>query len=146
MTPDVPRKTRYQIARFCDWYPVKAEAYQYRISPSSLNRAEGQGLMVPHLLSLLKNHTDAIPPNLLAALERFEKSGTQAFIEPRTILRLGSPAILKALKKSRANRYILEQLGPTVVIIRPGSEEKVGQVLMELGFFTQVEDQVGTQT
>jgi hypothetical protein len=146
MTVDVPRKTRYQIARFCDWYPVKAEAYQYRISPSSLTRAEGQGLMVPHLLSLLKNHTEAIPPNLLAALERWEKSGTQAAIEPRTILRLGSPAILKAIKKSRASRYILEQLGPTVVIIRPGSEEKVAQALMELGFFVQTKDQDLSQT
>ena len=56
MTVNVPRTTRYQIARFCDWYPVKADAYQYRISPESLIRAEGQGLMVPHLLSLLKNH------------------------------------------------------------------------------------------
>jgi hypothetical protein len=146
MTVDVPRKTRYQIARFCDWYPVKADAYQYRISPSSLGRAEGQGLMVPHLLSLLKNHTEAIPPNVLAALERFESSGTQAEIEPKTILRLGSPAILKALKKSRANRYIIEQLGPTVVIIRPGSEEKVAQVLMELGFFVQIADQDLSQT
>lgn len=146
MTTGVPRKTRYQIARFCDWHPIKAEAYQYRISPGSLTRAEGQGLRVPHLLSLLNNHAEAIPPNLLAALERWEKSGPQALIEPRTVLRLGSPAILKALKKSRASRYILEQLGPTVVLIRPESEEKVIQALMELGFFVQGGDQSGSQT
>jgi hypothetical protein len=145
MTVDVPRKTRYQIARFCDWYPVKADAYQYRLSPVSLTRAEEQGLRVPHLLSLFKNHAEAIPPNLLAALERWEKSGPQATIEPRTVLRLGSPAILKALKKSRANRYVLEQLGPTAVIIHPDSEEKVAQALMELGFFVQV-DQRTSQT
>jgi len=146
MTVDVPRKARYQIARFCDWHPIKADAYQYRLSPGSLTRAEGQGLRAPHLLSLLKNHADAIPPNLLAALERWEKSGPQAVIEPRTVLRLGSPAILKALKKSRASRYILEQLGPTAVIIHPGSEEKITQVLMELGFFVDLKDQSGSQT
>ena len=94
--------------------------------------------MFPHLLSLLKNYAEAIPPNLLAALERWEKSGPQASIEPRTVLRLGSPAILKALKKSRANRYILEQLGPTSVIIHPDSEGKIAQALMELGFFVKV--------
>jgi hypothetical protein len=146
ITTAVPRKTRYQIARFCDWYPVKAEAYQYRLSPGSLIRAEGQGLRVPHLLSLLKNHVETIPPNILTALERWDKSGSQAAIEPRTVLRLGSPAILKALKKSRASRYILEQIGPTVVTIQPGSEEKISQALMELGFFVQVEDQAGSQT
>lgn len=146
MTVDVPRKTRYQIARFADWHPLKADAYQYRLSPGSLKRAEGQGLRAPHLLSLLKNHTEAIPPNLLAALERWEKSGPQAVIEPRTVLRLGSPAILKALKKSRASRYILEQLGPTTVIIHPGTEEKIAQALMELGFFVDLKDQSGSQT
>ncbi len=146
MTVGVPRKARYQIARFCDWYPVKADAYQYRLSPGSLVRAEGQGLRVPHLLSLLKNHTEAIPPNILAALERWQKSGSQAAIEPRTVLRLGSPAILKALKRSRASRYILEQIGPTVVIIKPGSESKISQALMELGFFVQLEGQDASQT
>lgn len=146
MTTSVPRKARYQIARFCDWHPIKAEAYQYRISPDSLLRAESQELRAPHLLSLLKKHAEAIPPNLLAALERWEKSGPQASIEPRTVLRLGSPAILKALKKSRASRFILEQLGPTVVLIRPESEEKIIQSLMELGFFVQSGDQSGSQT
>jgi len=146
MTREVSRKARYQIARFCDWYPVKAEAYQYRLSPASFSRAEEQGLRVSHLLSLLKKYTKTIPPNLLAALERWEKTGSQASIETRTVLRLGSPAILKSLKKSRANRYILEQLGPTTVIIHPGSEEKIAQALIELGFFVEVEDQTGSQT
>jgi hypothetical protein len=145
ITENVPRKARYQIARFCDWYPIKADAYHYRLSPQSLTRAEDQDLRVPHLLTLFKNHAEAIPPNLLAALERWDKSGSQASIEPRTVLRLGSPAILKALKKSSANRYIVEQLGPTAVIIHPDSEEKVSQALMELGFFVAL-DQSDSQT
>jgi hypothetical protein len=145
ITKNVPRKARYLIARFCDWYPVKADAYQYRLSPRSLQRAEKQDLRVPHLLALLTKYAEAIPPNLLSALERWEKSGPQASIEPRKVLRLGSPAILKALKKSRANRYILEQLGPTSVIIHPDSEAKVTQALMELGFFVEV-DQSASQT
>ncbi len=140
MTMNVPHKTRYQVSRFCEWYPVKAEAYLYTISPASLNRAEKQGLLVAHLLSLLTNYAEAIPPNILAALERWEKQGVQSSVAQKTILRLGSPAVLKSLKKSKASRYILEQLGPTVVIIREGSEDKIAEVLVELGFFLELED------
>ncbi len=140
MTTNVPHKTRYQVARFCDWHPVKAEAYLYAISPASLSRAEKQGLRVAHLLSLLKNYAEAIPPNILAALERWEKQGVQSSIAQKTILRLGSPAVLKSLKKTKASRYILEQLGPTVVIIREGSEDKIAEILVELGFFLELED------
>ncbi|MGB2954553.1 MAG: hypothetical protein WBB64_01155 [Anaerolineales bacterium] len=140
MTMNVPHKTRYQVSRFCEWYPVKAEAYLYAISPASLSRAEKQGLRVAHLLSLLMNYAEAIPPNILAALERWEKQGVQSSVAQKTILRLGSPAVLKSLKKSKASRYILEQIGPTVVIIREGSEDKIAEVLVELGFFLELED------
>ncbi len=140
MTTNVPHKTRYQVARFCEWHPVKAEAYLYAISPASLSRAEKQGLRVAHLLSLLKKYSEVIPPNILAALERWEKQGVQSSVAQKTILRLGSPVVLKSLKKSKASRYILEQLGPTVVIIREGSEDKIAEVLVELGFFLELED------
>ena len=146
VTMDVAHKVRYQIARFCEWGPYKADAYYYFITPASLTRAEKQGLKVSHLLSLLKNHTKAIPPNVMAALERWYKQGIQASISQKTIMRLGSPAVLKALKKSSAERYILEQLGPTVVIIKEGSEEKIAQALVELGYFVGIEDQTGSQT
>ena len=146
VTMDVAHKVRYQIARFCGWGPYKADSYYYFITPASLTRAEKQGLKVAHLLSLLKNHTEAIPPNIMTALERWHKQGIQASISRRTIMRLGSPAVLKALKKTPAERYILEQLGPTVIIIKEGSEEKIAQALVELGFFAGIEDQTDSQT
>jgi hypothetical protein len=62
------------------------------------------------------------------------------------VLRLGSPAILKALKKSPAARYILEQLGPTTVVVSDGSSEKIREALVELGFFLESVDQDGSQT
>ena len=146
ITRNVPHKIRYQVARFCEWHPVKAEAYLYTISPASLRRAESQSLRTAHLITLLKNHAEAIPPNILAALERWEKQGAQASISKKTILRLGSPAVLKSLQKSKASRFILEQLGPTVVIIREGSEEKIAAALVEFGIFLEIEDQTGSQT
>jgi hypothetical protein len=146
MTPGVLHRTRYQIARFCHWEPIKIESYRYLITPSSLDRAEDQGLRVAHLLSLLENHTEAIPPNILSALSRWDKQGAQARIGTGTVLRLGSPKILKALKETRADRFIIEQLGPTAVLIREGSEEKISQALVEMGYFVKVDDQTGSQT
>ena len=146
MTEHVPHKTRYQAARFCDWFPVKAEAYMYVITPGSLQKAEDQGLRISHLLTLLKNNAVEIPPNIQAALERWAKQGVQASISNKTILRLGSPAVLKALKRSKASRFILEQVGPTAVIVQPGSEKKIAEALVELGFFLEVDDQTGSQT
>jgi hypothetical protein len=145
ITANVPAKTRYQIARFCDWTAMKAEAYMYALTPVSLRRAESQGLRVAHLTSLLEKHAGQIPPNILTALERWEKAGGQASISRKTILRLGSPAILKALKRSPAARYILEQLGPTTVVVKDGSGEKIREALVELGFFLESVDQDSSQ-
>jgi hypothetical protein len=145
MPVNVPHKVRYQISRFCDWGPVRAESFVYTISPRSLSRAEGQGLRVAHLVSLLKLHADPIPPNILEALERWEKQGVQASIAEKTILRVGSPAVLKSLKKSKANRFLLEQIGPTAVVIQEGSEGKIQEVMVELVFLLDLENQTGSQ-
>jgi hypothetical protein len=145
LTENIPHKIRYQLSRFCDWDVYKAEAYYYMISPASLNRAEGQGLRVAHLLSLLQAHAESIPPNITSALERWEKAGAQAVVSRNTILRLGSPEILKSLKKSKAERFILEQIGPTTVIVKEGSEEKIAEALVEMGFFMDWKDQTGSQ-
>jgi len=50
-----PRAARYQLARFSDWERENAEAYLYRLTPASLERARGQGLRVLHLLTLLRS-------------------------------------------------------------------------------------------
>ena len=146
LTENIPHKIRYQLSRFCDWDAYKAEAYYYKISPQSLDRAEGQGLRVAHLLSLLQSQAESIPPNITSALERWDKAGPQASLTRSTILRLGSPAILKSLKKSKAGRFILEQIGPTTVIVKEGGEEKIAEALMELGLFLDWKDQTGSQS
>ena len=130
----VDRRVRYQIARLCDWLPIKAEAYRFRFSPSSLDRAKEQGLGVPHLLALLEKYARAVPLNLHGALSRWSDEGAQSVITTQVILRVHSPAVLEALKKSRAKRYLGDQIGPTTVIIQKGSEERVAGVLMEMGF------------
>ena len=83
---------------------------------------------------LRKHSATPIPPSLLQALERWEKFGTQASLEKTTLLRLAAPEILVSLRKTRAGRYLGEQLNPTTVIIRPGGEAAVQAALAEIGF------------
>jgi hypothetical protein len=128
-----PRAIRYQAARFCDWDGFRDGFYRYRLTPSSLERARSQGLNVHHLFSLLRRHATAAPPSLLKALERWEAHGSEARIENVMVLRLRDPAILNALRDSRAARFLGDPLGPTAVIVKPGAWEKVLAALVEMG-------------
>lgn len=136
VTKRVPQRVRYQLARFCQWRPIVSESYRYNFTPASLEQAEKQGLRIVHLLTLLENHTETIPPNILTALKRWEKKGAQAAVHHQPILRVNSPEVLAQLQESRAKRFLLEELGPTAVTIQQGSEEKIAEVLVELGYFT----------
>ncbi|MFO8036307.1 MAG: hypothetical protein R6U57_06755 [Anaerolineales bacterium] len=130
----VPRKVRYQIARFCEWLPMKRDSYMYSLSPRSLRMAKEQELQMEHLLALLSKHAELVPPNLVKALQRWDQHGIQAAMEQETVLRVRSPAMLNAIQESRAVRYLREALGPTAVVIQEGSESKISEVLMEMGF------------
>ncbi len=135
MPPLAPRAARYQIARFCQWEAETAQEYRYRVTPGALERARAQGLRASHLISLLRKHAAApLPPTLIAALERWEKLGTQAHTEHPTLLRVTSPDILAALGKTSAARHLAEQLNPTTAVIRPGGEDAVLRALAELGY------------
>ena len=129
-----PRAVRYQIARFCQWEEAEPETYHYRITPAGLERAAAQGLRPRQLLALLRKHAALLPPLLVQALERWETAGTQARLEQVVLLRLNSPEILAALRKSRAARYIVEEISPSAVLVRAGAEEKVREALLELGY------------
>jgi hypothetical protein len=131
-----PRALRYQIARFCLWGHETNEDYRYRIAPAGLERAAAQGLRPRQLMGLLRRHieSDAIPPALIQGLERWESAGTQASVENAVLLRLAHPGILEALKKTRAARFIQEEISPTLVSLHPGTQEKVLEALNEIGY------------
>jgi hypothetical protein len=129
-----PRTTRYQVSRFCYWEGDNPHEYKYRLTSKSLQRAREQGLRVGHLLSILRRHAETIPPNILTALNRWDEHGTQARVQDVQILRLSSPEILQALRKSRAARFLGDPLGPTTVIVKLGAGEKVLGALVEMGY------------
>ena len=130
----VPRAARYQLARFSDWESENAEAYLYRLTPASLERARGQGLRVLHLLTLLRRYALTVPPSLEKALTRWQDNGTEAHLEHHLVLRLRNPDMLQMLRTSRAARFLEEPLGPTAVVVKAGAWEKVLAILAEMGY------------
>ncbi len=138
--PLLPRAVRYQIARFCEWEKERPEFYQYRLTPTSLERARQQGLSVAQLLGLLRRHAAALPPSLVRALERWDQQGSAAHLERALVLRLASPDILQALRVSRAARFLGEPLGPAAVVVKPGAGEKVLAILAEMGYLGELKE------
>jgi len=134
----VPRLARYQVARFCEWEDEKRDEYRYRVTPSSLKRAQEQGVKVEQLLALLQKYAAApVPPAFARSLVRWEKRGTEARLETRLILRLGSPAVLDELRKTSVARFLGEALGPTAVTVTPGAQAKVLAMLAEMGLLAE---------
>jgi hypothetical protein len=133
----VPRVVRYQIARFSEWEGESSDAYRYRLTPASLDRARKQGLRPNHLLALLRQHALTVPPSVSRAVGRWQDYGSEARLESVMILRVRSPEMLQAVRNSRAARFLGEQLGPTVVTVRPGAWVKVQAALAELGFLAE---------
>ncbi len=134
-----PRAVRYQVARFTTWLPPQNNFLQYQISPQALDRASQQGLKPAQLINLLRKHANApLPPNLFQLLKRWESHGVQAKIETVSLLRVNSPEILNALRKTGAARYLGENLSDTLVVLRPGVEEKVLRALAEIGYLGEI--------
>ncbi|WP_322507898.1 helicase-associated domain-containing protein [Anaerolinea sp.] len=136
------RAVRYQVARFCEWDELTQGEYRYRVTARSLERAAAQGLRPRMLVALLRKQVEktVLPPSLIQGLERWESAGTQASFQHATLLRVASPEVLNALKRSRAARFLGEELSPTVVLVRRGAEDKVREALAELGYFSALAD------
>jgi len=138
------RTVRYQLSRFCNWEKSNnSDEYRYQITPSSLERAREQGLKTSHLLGLLRKFgAGDIPPSLLRALQRWEANGTEARVENLSVLRLNKPEDMKALRKSKAGRFLGEVLGPTAVIVQAGASSKIMAALIEMGIFMKDEKEI----
>lgn len=127
--------TRYQIARFAQPVEYQGKGYLYRISASGLAVAQEQGLTPSMLERMLHKYSrGAIPPNVRNALHNWEQTGAQVRIGAVTLLRVSDPDVIRRLKGGQAARFLGETYGSAAVEIKPGAEEKVRQILAEMGF------------
>jgi hypothetical protein len=132
----VSRYNRFQIARVSDWLPLEPESYVYRFTPKSLERAARQGVKIAHLLAFLQKASGEaeVPPPLVGALRRWERTGGEAALKDTAVLKLKHPALLETLRDTPGIRqYLGESLGPAAVEVRRENLEKLRAALMELG-------------
>ena len=136
------RVARYIIARFCRWEESKnPDEYRYQITPSALEEAREQGLNISHLIGALQKYTAGkIPPTLARALRRWEVNGTEARVEALSVLRLSKPEDLRALRESKAGRFLGDVLGPTAVVVKAGASQKIMAALIGMGIFMKDEE------
>ncbi len=135
-----PRVVRYHIARFAIWEGSDRRGYRFRLNAEAMARAQTQGIQPAQVKSLLQKHAQIIPPSILKAINRWEKQGTQAHIRPMLVLQVRDPAILDALRRSRAARFLGPVLGPAAVAVRAEAGTQVLAVLAELGYFGKLEE------
>ncbi len=127
---------RYQIARFSHWVSVENENYEYRLTPSTLERAREQGLSHQHIRTVLEKTCDSpLPRPVDLALTRWAERGTEANIQRYWILRVQSPDVLEMLRsKKSTNRYLEETLNPTTAIVQSSDWPKLQAAAARLGF------------
>ena len=126
---------RYQIARFSHWVSVEDEKYEYRLTPSTLQRASEQGLSHQHIRAVLEKTCESpLPPPVDLALTRWAERGTEARIQRFWVLRVQSPDVLEILRsKKSTNRYFKEILSPTAAIVHPSDWQKLQAAAARLG-------------
>ncbi len=135
----VPRWVRYLLARMAEWQEFNTDGYTYQFTPQSLAIARKQTLRVTHLETLLRKYGSVPPtPSLIRALQRWEDHGSEVSLENMQVLRVTSPEILQEIMRSKAARYLAEPLGPTAVVMKPGTMEKVTRLLIESGYLGEI--------
>lgn len=136
----LPRALRYQIARFCVWEGRDRDGYEYRLSPSSVQFAQTQGLQLAHIRSVLETASGKpLPEGLKRGLERAFAGGAEARLDRPLILRLSDAAVLRELQGNQATRrYLGEALGPAAVLVREQDWERLRVAAARLGLLIEV--------
>jgi hypothetical protein len=129
------RYDRFQVARVADLIAVVNEEYRYRLTPSSLTRANSQKISTEKVLAYLQQAADqGVPPTLAKALQRWASKGTEVKVERAVIVQVKDAAILKRLQESPKTRGLsIEPFGPTAARINEKDWPKLVSILAEAG-------------
>lgn len=135
-----PRAVRYQIARFCEWDGKNGTEYFFHITPSSLTKAQKQGLKVTHFIALLQKYSGhPIQPQIKKALENWQTNGSEIEISKNVLLRVTNPEILNSLRNHPSGRFIQEFISPDTAILKIESADIIYKALLELGYLSEID-------
>ena len=136
----VPRYFRYMAARYAEIEKVDRDRVVFRLTPASLSEAERFGLSKTSLLSLLRRFSgNKVPPTLERMLSAPDNTSHTALIYSATILTVPDEAILaELLNTSRLEKWILQQINPTSLLIDPKGITEIRRFLMEKELFVDI--------
>jgi len=129
------RYDRFQVARVADLVTLVNDEYRYRLTPSSLTRANSQKISTEKVLTYLEQAADhGVPPTLAKAIQRWASKGTEVKVERAVIVQVKDAAILKRLQESPKTRGLaIEPLGPTAARINEKDWPRLVAILAEAG-------------
>lgn len=136
------RYERFQAARIADPEPLTpGKPYRYRIVPSSLAEAQGQGISPERMLQFLESAGGRpVPASVRRGVTRWAEKGIEGRLQSVVVLRVGDPDILETLRTNPKTRdYIAEALGDLAVVVRKGEWENFRQSVAQLGLLLDVE-------
>ncbi|HZY44623.1 MAG TPA: helicase-associated domain-containing protein [Anaerolineae bacterium] len=129
------RYDRFQLARIANLIDRRKGEYIYRITPSSLARAQSQKITSAKAIEFLAHAAGRVmPPSVIKAIERWTKKGAEVKVERAVLVRVKDAAILKRLQESPKTKSIaIEVLGPTAARINERDWPKLAAILAESG-------------
>ncbi|MBP8997241.1 MAG: hypothetical protein KBG10_03020 [Anaerolineaceae bacterium] len=134
-----PRSLRYQIGRFGELKYVTPTETVYQLTVPSLQTAADQGLLVTHLLQLLdREQVQEIPASLRQLGQRWQKKGVEVDLAKVSLLRFKEAETCANFVRSTGERFTLELLNPTTVLIRPSQQVAILKFLNERGILVEV--------
>ena len=129
------RYDRFQVARIANLIDHRQAEYIYRLTPSSLMRAQSQKITPAKAIEYLSQAAGRpLPASVAKAIERWAKKGAEVKVERAVIVRVKDAAILKRLQESPKTKTIaIEVLGPTAARINERDWPKLAAILAESG-------------
>ncbi len=142
-TDKVPRYFRYMAARCCDLEKLKSNICTFRVTPQSLLSAEHAGITRSTFLALLRRFSEeSVPPSLTRLLGNSGKSAIPASVYTVTLLTVPSTEVMEQLlEQPKLEKWLLQQVNQTSVIIDKKGIEPIRRYLMENEIFVDVQKQ-----
>ena len=137
---NVSRYFRYTAARCCEIEKYKNKIFSFRITPDSLAAAERSDISRGAFLNLLRRFCGKkLPPSLERMLQEQSRTDLPASIYTATLLSVPRTEIMEELlEASRLERWILQRINDTTLLIDPRGVNEIRRFLMEKEIFVDV--------
>lgn len=133
----VPRRDRFQVARFSTWAAPVDEMYRYIIDASGLRRATVQGIEPKQVAAFLRRALEpaTLPPIVEHLLETWQPAASHAMtLEALWVLRATAPQVIDDIFNDPSlRRFLGARLGPMAVAVQAERAEELRSALEQRG-------------